>query len=514
MRNANLWRYFVIIGLALWLTALFLSVSGAVEKPRNGGILKIGFGGQALVSIGYPPTMSGAQDGQHSEGCLESLFRYDENMNLVSRLATGWSVGPNSKMITLTLRKGVKFHDGSDFNAEVVKWNLDQFRASPKRHLNAVTSVDVIDDYTIRLNLSDYDCLIINTLASDAGRMISKKAFEAHGKEWCEKNPVGTGPFKFVSWEKDVAIKLTRFDQYWQPGRPYLDGYEKHYFANSTAAMMVFKNGEVDMLFTGSQIARELEAEGKYKIAKYRIGFQHGLAGDSLHPESPFADLRVRQAMRYALDLPTLCEALGFGYWQPLTQWAAPQLPSYNPDVKRYPYNPEKAKKLLAEAGYGKGFDTTLSYLAMGPDATEWYTAVQAYLKEVGIRAKLNPLQRSAYHQLATGGGWKGIANVLVMPKPEVLEPMQEILVPGSIKFPSIKYPKGFRELFLKAQKAKDMDSRITLTRELMKIEAENCPITWLWNHANVTVKWPRVHDDMFCVIPNHYISPDAWLSE
>ena len=177
-------------------------------------------------------------------------------------------------------------------------------------------------------------------------------------------------------------------------------------------------------------------------------------------------------------------------------------------------YHPEKAKKLLAEAGYSKGFDTTLSYLAMGPDSTEWYTAVQAYLNEVGIRAKLNPLQRSAYHQLATGGGWKGIANVLVMPKPEVLEPMQEILAPGSIKFPSIKYPEGFREQFLKAQKAKDMDTRIALTRELLKMEGDNIPITWLWNHANVTVKWPGVRDDMFCVIPNHYISPNACLSE
>ena len=513
MRNASLRPCLFALALVLSMI-LFLSHAQAAGSPKYGGVLKLGFGGHAVISLGYPPSMSGAQDGQQSEGCLETLLRYDEKMNLVPRLATEWSVAPDAGSITIKLRKGVKFHDGSDFNAEVVKWNIDQFVASPRQEIDAVSSVDIVDDYTVKLNFSQYNCTILNMLAADAGRMISKKSFDANGKEWCEKHPVGTGPFKFESWEKDVGIKLTRFDQYWQPGRPYLDGYEKRYFADSTAAMMVFKNGEIDMLSTRSQYARELEAEGKYNIVQYKVGFQHGIAGDSLHADSPFADIRVRQAMTHALDLPILCDALGHGYWQPLTQIAAPQLPGYNPEAGGYPYDPEKAKKLLAAAGYAKGFDTTLSFLAMGPDNTEWFTAVQAYLGEVGIRVKLNPLQRSAYHHMVTGGGWEGLCNVLIMPKPEVLEPMQELLTPGSIKFPSIKYQDAYVQQFLKASHATNKEDQVALTKTLMKMEVDDCPITWLWNQANIVVKWPHVKDDQFSVIYGHYISPDAWLDK
>ena len=124
----------------------------------------------------------------------------------------------------------MKFSDGSDFNSAVVKWNMQQYQAGSKAELSNVTAIDTPDDYTVLLHLKQFDnTLILNlTTAADAGRMVSKQSFDANGgKTWAEKNPVGTGPFKFVSWTKDVSIIYARNDNYWG-GKPYLDGVQYH----------------------------------------------------------------------------------------------------------------------------------------------------------------------------------------------------------------------------------------------------------------------------------------------
>ena len=144
-------------------------------KPRYGGTLKML--GYEPYSLGYPATMTANTDGQQASVCLETLFRFDEKGELVPLLATGWKADPKAKTITVTLRKGVKFHDGSDFNAKVCKWNLDKFKEGKRPELTRVESVDVVDDYTVRLNLSEFDNVIPSHFAHDAGRMISQAAY-------------------------------------------------------------------------------------------------------------------------------------------------------------------------------------------------------------------------------------------------------------------------------------------------------------------------------------------------
>jgi len=505
----------------LFIVALSFLVAYAAETPawaqtpQYGGILRIGYRTQNLLSLGYPPTMTGAQDGYQSEACLDTLFRYDEKLNLVPRLAMDWKVSPDAKSITLTLRQGVTFHDGSEFNAEVAKWNLENYMRSPKTELQTVKSIDVIDKYTIRLNLSEYDSLLIDMLASDPGRMISKKAYETKGQAWCEKNPVGTGPFKFVRWEKDVSVKYEKFDQYWEKGKPYLAGLEMVFFADDTTAMMSFKNGEIDIFYASGQNAKDLAAEGKYQFSFLPFGQQPFLAGDSLHPDSPFANIKVRQAMSFAIDNAAISKALGYGYWVPLNQWASPKTPAYNPHVVGYPYNPEKAKKLLAEAGYPNGFDTKIYYL-VSDASTPQMTAVQGFLTAVGIRAQLEPLQRAKYDVVATEGGWKnGICGVLTFARPDILVSMKPIVTRGSVKFPSMYRPPEYEELFVQALKATDVKTKKARTQELMKMGTDQyCMAHWLWVQTDIMVKQPRVHNDLFGEVPGWYISPDAWLSK
>jgi peptide/nickel transport system substrate-binding protein len=483
-------------------------------SPKRGGILKYGTLTRAMVSLGYPPTMSGQWDGMQTPACLETLFRYDENMKLIPWLATDWKANAGDKTITLTLRKGVKFQDGSDFNAATAKWNLDQYRATQKAELANVKSIDVVDDYTIRLNLSPFDNVIISNLTGDPGRMISQKAFETNGQAWCEKNPVGTGPFKFLSWEKDVAIKFTRFDQYWQTGKPYLEGFQIIYFADETVAGMALQNGDIDEVTINLKAAKQMVDSGKYKLATIAVGQEPFLAGDGIHPDSPFANIKVRQAVSYAINNAEISQSLGLGYWTPLNQWAVPGTDGYNPGVVGYPYNPAKSKQLLQEAGY-PNLKTTLYFLALG-DMVTWYTSIQGYLNKAGFDITLEPCQRAKYETMATGGGWNnGLIGVQVDAKTDVLVSMYPLLTPNSIKFPSMIRPPEYADLFAKCVSASTAESKAALVKDLMKMGTDTyCVGTWLWSTSNSATKALYVQDDFMGATIGQYISPDAWLNK
>ena len=513
-----------IVGLIILASLIILcavpvncnaATSQAATKAQYGGTLRISQSAP-IVCLGYPPTMGGVTDGYAADPCLETLFRYDEKLALVPRLATGWKASVSAKSITITLRKGVRFHDGSEFNAEVVKWNLDQYRASKRVELKNVKSVDIVDPYTVRLNLSEFDNLIVGDLAGDAGRMISQKAFETKGQEWSEKNPVGTGPFKFSSWTRDVVVKYVRNENYWQKDRPYLDGLEIVSFADMTTALLAFKKGEIDILHNPSpKDSKALETEGSYRIDQLPIGPEPFLTGDSVNTDSPFSNLKVRQAVSHAIDTQTIGKTLGQGYFRAQNQAAVPDSWAYNPKVSGYPYDPAKAKKLLSEAGYPNGFKTNLFFWGT-PDRTREMEAVQGYLSQVGIDAKLESMDRGRFNEMATGGGWKnGLFCALMIAKPDVLATIKHIVAPGSLMFRSMNRPTEYQDLFEKAIRASDEKTKKSLTHELMKMGTDkHCMANWLWVQSTIEVKSPKVHDDMYGRVPGQWLSPDAWLSK
>jgi ABC-type transport system substrate-binding protein len=153
--------------------------------------------------------------------------------------------------------------------------------------------------------------------------MVSKAAFEKNGQAWCEKNPVGTGPFKFVEWVPDSVLKYEKNENYWQAGLPYLDGFEYHYYADETTLMMAFKAGDFDILQQASaKTVNEVTKGGNYNVVQAGYGITPFLSGDSIHQDSPFADIRVRQAMSYAIDQKAIADTLSYGFAKSTNQWA------------------------------------------------------------------------------------------------------------------------------------------------------------------------------------------------
>ena len=480
-------------------------------KPRYGGVLKML--GYDPYSLGYPPTMTANTDGQQASVALETLFRFDEKADVVPLLATGWKADPKAKTITVSLRKGVKFHDGTDFNAKVCKWNIDKFREGKRRELESIQSVDVVDDYTVRLNLGIFDNVIISHFTHDAGRMISQAAYEKNGQEWCEKNPVGTGPFQFVSWQKDVGTKFKRFDGYWG-GKPYLDGIETYKVSDQVAELMSFKAGQRHIILLNPKDAKDLEAEGKFNIVAPPEGQVAALGGNSKDPKSPFADIRVRRAISYALDLNTLAKTFGYGYYAPLNQWARPGQWSYNTAVKGYPYNPKKAKELLKAAGYPNGFQTTMHYFALMPVYTEEMTAIQGYLKAVGIEATLDGVQRPRFAEMASlGKGWDGIVRMQGFWKPDTLAQIVGWITGN--EFSEVLRMPEITDLYKRASEAPDQATKKKLTQQIMALWTDKyCLSTVLTIAVNPIGKSKKLHDDLYGVVPNRYLSPKAWLEE
>jgi peptide/nickel transport system substrate-binding protein len=397
----------------------------APGAPKYGGTIRVNcqfppptgnIGYLAGGPFGYKPA------GTYTCSYYETLLRADSTGKISPWLATSYKVADDLSSITLTLRQGVKFHDGSDFNATVAKWNLDQGIENHIGELAPVSSVDIVDDYTIRLNVSQYSNTLLYTLANASQE--SKATFDAQGggkaaKDYLSFHPVGTGPFKFVSYDPNVLLKVAKFDGYWQKGKPYLDAIEFSFITDPQTRAAALEAGEIDLLIEDlSKVDYDLVQKG-FNVIK-GAGAAVNIFPDGKNESSPFHDVRVRQAVDYAIDRDAIVKNLGYGFMLATYQFCSPSSPAYVTDLAARTYDPEKAKQLLADAGYPKGFKTSLrSSPTANRDAV---VAVQGYLSKVGIDAPITALDMGAYTQEQITG-WQGlaIAGAMLPADPEIV---------------------------------------------------------------------------------------------
>ena len=500
--------FFIIMAAFFLLLCGYVTATEASSaKPQYGGVLKVIYRNCPAV-FGYPPKVRGTLD---TRPAMDTLLRMDEMGRPQPFLATSWKFGPDRKSLTLTLRKGVKFHDGTDFNAEAVKYNLDIIKAA-KSELKTVTSVDVVDEHTVRLNLSQFNNTLLSHLVFSSGLMASPTAIKKHGEKWAMTHPVGTGPFKFVSFKRDSYLKYEKFDGYWDKGKPYLDGLEIIYIKDPLTSLASFQAGEAHWISRRTpKDAVDLKAKG-FKIADILFMIKV-LVPDSANPNSILANKKVREAVEYAIDRKALAEAFGYGYWEVPNQACPSNRFGYNPDLKGRPYNPEKAKRLLAEAGYPRGFETKI--IALVTENKDVMLALQGFLSAIGIKAKLDLAEPGRFYKHAAKG-WEGGFMLSGMgADPNYTQTLMRYLPSKAPRFHSLKRPAGWDDLLLHTLAATDFKSQKERCQKAVRFLSDEAMITPIWIDVWIDAMTKSVHGTGACEIHHQFWTPaDAWLSK
>jgi peptide/nickel transport system substrate-binding protein len=387
------------------------------------------------------------------------------NGKLVGQLATSWEYNANHTTLTFHLRQGVKFHDGTPFNAEAVKYILDLEKQNKISDLDTVDSVVVIDDNTVQLNLSTYDVKLLASFWQDGvTRMFSPTYLKSVTPEEAMMHPVSTGPFKFDSYNPNVSLKFVRFNDYWQSGKPYLDSVTYVINADPVTTIMSYKAGEAQAAWNITpKDASDLAKDPNNTILS-GPGASVGVIGmimDNAHSDTPYPNLQVREAINHALDRKLLADTTGFGYYQPATQWVPKGTMAYNEDANQYTtYDVNLAKQLMKQAGYENGFTTTITFLNMNP-YNDLYTMVQNQLAEIGITVKLDAADPGRLFQTLAGGWqnamlWDGLQMFYSWFSDKAL----------AVSASSVSYPADYLSTLTAANAESDAAKRLDLLKQ------------------------------------------------
>jgi peptide/nickel transport system substrate-binding protein len=358
------------------------------------------------------------------------LIRVDADNKLVPDLAASWEV-IEPTVWRFHLQEGVKFHNGEVFDAEDVKYTIEFSMVPENKRLvgtigvHQVEKVDIVDPYTIDITTKEP----VGTLAGYLTRMyiLPNEYFASLGAEGFDATPVGTGPFKVIDWKRDDYVNLEAYGEYWE-GRPKVDKIEVRILPEPSSRVAALRAGDVNLILdTFPEFVDQLKADG-FTVLSVPIGQAHlyGFGRETQRIE-PLQDKRVRQAILYANDTAAIVEAVGQGLTRELDgQLAPPGATGYTPSVHAYPYDPEKARELLAEAGYADGFTMPLKSTAgkifKDKETTE---AMVSYLADVGITADVEWLESSVWAErylnntLDEGGMFS--ASLVIVPPMDVM---------------------------------------------------------------------------------------------
>ena len=378
----------------------------------------------SLLSVGFPSdskTFDPTYSVQFTERQVlyviyNTLVRYGPDFSIQPELAESWKIEQDGRRIVFKLRTGVKFHDGTAFNAEAVKWNIDHRLAkevaSPQRQQldPIIASVEVIDPATVAFNLKQRSPGLLSLLGERPGFMISPAAAQKFGKD-LGNNPVGTGPFIFKEWVKGSHVTVEKNPNYWESGKPYLDRIVFRDIAGSIVGVQRLSTGELDYVDQLSpQEIRQLQGRQNVKLEPITVGRWYSLQWHMYEP--PFDNPKLRQAIAYGIDRKRINDIVMDGKGS-LFDGPTPQgLWWFDANAKTYPYDPARAKALLAEASKLITIEDTGAALPDTRVEPGKYTLstpqigvmqqinqlLQEQLAAVGVKLKLEPVAQSEWY--------------------------------------------------------------------------------------------------------------------
>jgi peptide/nickel transport system substrate-binding protein len=321
---------------------------------------------------------------------FEGLTRIGQKGEVLPALAESWTISDDGKTYTFKLHTGVKFHDGSEFNADDVKFSLDRARAEDSTNAQkglfaAIDTVEVVDPATVKVTLKNPRGSFLYNLGWGDAVIVAPESVETN-----KEKPIGTGPFKFENWAKGSAITIVKNPDYW--GEPVaLEKAEFRIIPDAAAAIPALLSGDVQVFpFTPPDAVAQIKDDPRFKVV---VGSTEGetiLSTNNKKP--PFDNLKVRQAIAHAIDRQAIIDGGSAGYGTPIGSHFAPHNPAYIDLTGTYPHDVEKAKALLKEAGFENGIKATLK-LPPPPYARQGGEIIASQLRDIGIDLEIIPVE-------------------------------------------------------------------------------------------------------------------------
>jgi ABC-type transport system substrate-binding protein len=510
------------ITVMLLLLTLVMVGAAFAQAPKKGGTLIFGRGGD---SVGLDPAYE--SDGNSFMICdnvFEALVEYkDETTELEPLLATSWQISPDGLTYTFNLRKGVKFHDGTAFDADAVVfsigrqmkerklkffgkgWEMPKQERPPEYWNNmamdkTVDSIEAKDEYTVVFKLKTVEAPFLANLGMDFADIISPTAFMKDPVAFV-RNPVGTGPYKFVNWVKDDRITLEAFKDYWAKDRgPYMDKVIFRAIPENAVRFLELKAGKIHIC----QFPNPADIPMAKKDPKLWIptqpGMNIGYLGFNLKKEPWKSNKNLRLAIAHAINRKAIVDNIYQGMGEVAKNCIPPTMWGYNKDVPGYDYNVDLAKKLLAEAGYpeGKGLpEITLWSMPVArpynPEGLKVGVAMIGDLGKIGISARIVSYDWGTYlkRQIQQPNdmdlfqlGWTGDNG----DPDNFLAVLFDGMASEAVR--TQWHNEAYHKLMLDGKQTIDQAKRAEIYKKSQQLMYDECPVIPI---AHSTVMWPAV---------------------
>lgn len=370
-----------------------LAACSSASEPATGPRDTLIFSASADATTLDPHNTTDTESDQVIGMVFEGLLGFDEKMQIVGRLAESWGVAEDGVTWTFKLRQGVTFHDGAPLDADAVRRNFDRVLDPKQKHKRLplfvmLERVEVVDPHTVRIVTKYPFGAFEPTIAHISSSIVSPRAAEQHGLEFgrTAAATAGTGPYRVASWRKDQELVLERVDRHWRVDPPTKRIVYRP-IPEGAARVLALEAGDVDVIsrVPPPELTRLGNSDRVSLLKTVSIGAQQFRFNLT---KKPLDDTRVRQAISYAIDRRAIVDTIVAGFATPSTSALTPIMRGYA-NLGEIPYDPEKARALLREAGYPNGFKTTIATTPRYPMGVELAEAVAAQLKVVGIDAAI-----------------------------------------------------------------------------------------------------------------------------
>jgi peptide/nickel transport system substrate-binding protein len=454
-----------------------LSFGAQAQSGKTNAVI-----GMVLEPPGLDPTIApAAAIGEIVHyNVLEGLTKINVDGTVTPLLAESWRMDPDGKSYTFTLRKGVKFHDGEDFDSSDVKFSFERAKGEKSTNkakgavFNNISSISTPDAHTVILTLNNPDGNFLFRMGENTAVILDPKSADGTATK-----PIGTGPYKFEDWKKGSSVTLTAWDGFRDAKNVKIKRVTFRIINDAAAQVAALLAGDVDGFPRGitSQAVKQFQADPRFTVA---IGSTAGKGIMSINnKKKPFDDVRVRRALMHAIDRKAFIDGVLDGYAKPIGSHFAPTDAGYVDLTGQYPHDPEKAKALLKEAGITTPLNVTLT-LPPPPYARKGGEVVAAQLAKVGVIAKIENVEWAQW----LSGAFKGNFDLTIINHVEPLDFMQYANTSYYWGYDSA----AFRDLTAKYAATTNAKERSKLFADIQRMIANDSVNAFLFNPSQIAI--------------------------